>query len=450
VTAGPTPVLLVPPRCTDLAGYFAAIGEAAGRAPGARVPQPLHACRGIPVDSLGRAAGERGQRTPPESPDRLLDELARYPGGHLRRVGPATWPWPARWARRVPAACGWPTWPRRRASAPGAGDAAAQRDLAAQHLAVRAERRGPAEAHARRGGRDIAGLPDLLSPDDRAAPGLAVPPFADDPDDLIGLGVAAEQAGFEGFFLWDHLVWSDTGGVVPPILDPWQILAVVARPDVADPPRHHDHPGARRRPWQLAKETVTLDRSAAGGSSSGWAWARRLRGLRHLPRAGLGPGERAARWTRPGGEWPGCGPGERFSTRARTSHLTRSGSARWPVQQPRIPVCRRGAARRGPVRRACRWDGMVPLRRSVSPQGDVTLVGPTRRTSPRSRDQAWFCPGYARGLRPGGVGELEREPGDVDLVAPAYVAAGATWWIGVPARDRLQAGGRQRRVSRGL
>ena len=54
---------------------------------------------------------------------------------------------------------------------------------------------------------------------------LAVPPFATDPADLIDLGVAAEQAGFEGFFLWDHLVWSDTGEG-PPILDPWQILAV--------------------------------------------------------------------------------------------------------------------------------------------------------------------------------------------------------------------------------
>lgn len=56
--------------------------------------------------------------------------------------------------------------------------------------------------------------------------GLAVPCFAEDPADLIGLGVTAEQAGFDGFFLWDHLVFSDQDG--PPVLDPWQLLAVLA------------------------------------------------------------------------------------------------------------------------------------------------------------------------------------------------------------------------------
>ena len=57
--------------------------------------------------------------------------------------------------------------------------------------------------------------------------GLAVPCFADDPADLIRLGTGAEQAGFDGYFLWDHLVHSG-GAQGPPIVDPWQVLAVVA------------------------------------------------------------------------------------------------------------------------------------------------------------------------------------------------------------------------------
>jgi hypothetical protein len=36
--------------------------------------------------------------------------------------------------------------------------------------------------------------------------GLAVPCFAEDPSELIELGVAAERAGFDGFFLWAHRV----------------------------------------------------------------------------------------------------------------------------------------------------------------------------------------------------------------------------------------------------
>ena len=46
--------------------------------------------------------------------------------------------------------------------------------------------------------------------------GLAVPCFADDPADLVALGIAAEQAGLDGYFLWDHLVHSDSG-TGPPI-----------------------------------------------------------------------------------------------------------------------------------------------------------------------------------------------------------------------------------------
>src|SRR5258706_14561432 len=92
---------------------------------------------------------------------------------------------------------------------------------------------------------------------------LAVPPFAADPADLIGRGVAAERAGFEGFFLWDHLLFSDTGAG-PPILDPWQILAVIATRTSRMRLGTMITPLPRRRPWQLAKETVTLDRLSGG------------------------------------------------------------------------------------------------------------------------------------------------------------------------------------------
>src|SRR5262252_9670724 len=45
--------------------------------------------------------------------------------------------------------------------------------------------------------------------------GLAVPCFADDPADLVQLGIGAEQAGLDGYFLWDHLVHSDSGDGPP-------------------------------------------------------------------------------------------------------------------------------------------------------------------------------------------------------------------------------------------
>ena len=55
--------------------------------------------------------------------------------------------------------------------------------------------------------------------------GLSVPCFAEDPADLVELGVGAERAGLDGYFLWDHLVHADVGEG-PPVVDPWQVLAV--------------------------------------------------------------------------------------------------------------------------------------------------------------------------------------------------------------------------------
>jgi len=65
----------------------------------------------------------------------------------------------------------------------------------------------------------------------RRGPGRPAP-FADDPDDPHRpRGGRGNRLASRASFLWDHLVWSDTGEG-PPILDPWQILAVVAARDV--------------------------------------------------------------------------------------------------------------------------------------------------------------------------------------------------------------------------
>jgi 4-hydroxy-tetrahydrodipicolinate synthase len=141
VTAGAGAVLTwCPPRCADLAGYFAAIGEAAAGRPVLAYHNPFIACADLPVDSLA-GLPVSGVKDSSGSPDRLLDELARYPGdtyagsaGYLALAGPmgAAGALLAL-ANLAPEACirAW------------GGDAAAQRDLAAQHLAVRAG--GPAQ-----------------------------------------------------------------------------------------------------------------------------------------------------------------------------------------------------------------------------------------------------------------------------------------------------------------
>jgi 4-hydroxy-tetrahydrodipicolinate synthase len=141
VSAGADAVLTwCPPRCADLGGYFAAIGEAAAGRPVLAYHNPFIACADIPVDGLA-GLPVSGVKDSSGSPDRLLDELSRYPGdtyagsaGYLALAGPmgATGALLAL-ANLAPEACvrAW------------GGDAMAQRDLAAQHLAIRAG--GPAQ-----------------------------------------------------------------------------------------------------------------------------------------------------------------------------------------------------------------------------------------------------------------------------------------------------------------
>ncbi|HEY7882132.1 MAG TPA: LLM class flavin-dependent oxidoreductase [Streptosporangiaceae bacterium] len=279
---------------------------------------------------------------------------------------------------------------------------------------------------------------------------LAVPPFTDDPAGVIGLGVAAEQAGFDGFFLWDHLVFADTGQG-PPILDPWQILAVVATQTSRIRLGTMITPVPRRRPWQLAKETVTLDRLSGGRVILGVGLGSPPYadfGIFHEPTANR---ERAALLDEGLQVLAGLWTGERFTHQGRYFTVDPVRFSPAPVQQPRIPVWVGGVLpAAGPVRRACRWDGMVPLHGSPRPDGGMSLTGPTPADIAAVRDQAWSSRGTPEGFDLVVWADLEQEPGDVELVAPAYTAAGATWWIETAHPGPGGQAEAARRVSRGL
>src|SRR6202030_4279897 len=87
--------------------------------------------------------------------------------------------------------------------------------------------------------------------------------FGEEPDGLIELGVAAEAAGFDGVFLLGPIVFSHTGAA-PPIIDPWLVLAVVAARTSRIKLGTMITPVPRRRPWQLARQTASLDRLSGG------------------------------------------------------------------------------------------------------------------------------------------------------------------------------------------
>jgi alkanesulfonate monooxygenase SsuD/methylene tetrahydromethanopterin reductase-like flavin-dependent oxidoreductase (luciferase family) len=275
--------------------------------------------------------------------------------------------------------------------------------------------------------------------------GIAVPNFAEDPAGLVELGVAAEAAGFDGFFLWDHIVFSsrDDG---PPLADPWLVLAVVASRTSRIKLGTMITPVPRRRPWQLARETTTLDLLSGGrvilgvgiGSPSYADF-----GIFHEPvdsraRADLldeGLEIMAGLWT-----------GERFSYQGEHFTLDPVRFTPTPVQRPRIPVWVGGVLPNArPVERAARRDGMVPIRfgdralKTVSAQ-DIADVG-TRIGAIR---------GSADGVDLVVWAEVADDPAAVPEIARPYADAGATWWIESARPGDGWWEGAQRRVAAGV
>jgi alkanesulfonate monooxygenase SsuD/methylene tetrahydromethanopterin reductase-like flavin-dependent oxidoreductase (luciferase family) len=176
--------------------------------------------------------------------------------------------------------------------------------------------------------------------------GIFVAPFEElaDARELARLAKRAEDTGWDGFFLWDHV---DYRAPVRSLADPWVCMAAIAYVTERIRLGPLITPPARRRIHKLARETATLDRLSGGrlifgaglGSDNSGEFSRFGEEADAKARAGLlddGLAELVRYWD-----------GE-FEPR--------------PLQQPRIPVWL--AARwpsRKPVRRALKWDGLFPI-----------------------------------------------------------------------------------------
>src|SRR3954468_20999793 len=176
--------------------------------------------------------------------------------------------------------------------------------------------------------------------------GIFVAPFEElaDARKLARLAARAEAAGWDGFFLWDHV---DYRAPVTALADPWVCMATIGYATERIKIGPLIPPPARRRRHKLARETVTRDRLTNGRLIFG---------------AGLGSDN--------SGEFSKFGEESDAKARAQLlddglEQLVRYWDGEFlprPMQQPRIPVWL--AARwpnRKPVRRALQWDGLFPI-----------------------------------------------------------------------------------------
>ncbi len=96
-----------------------------------------------------------------------------------------------------------------------------------------------------------------------ARAGLWLPLFDElaDPATLVRLAVEAEEAGWDGFFVWDHVAWR---APIRAVADPWVVLSAVAAVTSRLVLGPMVTPLARRRAVKVARETATLDRLSGG------------------------------------------------------------------------------------------------------------------------------------------------------------------------------------------
>jgi alkanesulfonate monooxygenase SsuD/methylene tetrahydromethanopterin reductase-like flavin-dependent oxidoreductase (luciferase family) len=180
-------------------------------------------------------------------------------------------------------------------------------------------------------------------------------PNVGDPAELVELAVAAERAGWDGFFVWDHV------NAFPDMLDPWVVLGAVAARTNSLRLGTMVTPVPRRRPWKLAKEVTTLDHLSHGRAVLGV-------GLGVPPETEYGAfgepmsaGIRAAMLDEAlplidsflrGDQVDHSGPHYQVKARLRPA----------AVQRPRPPIwVAATVGKPKPLARAARWDGVYPI-----------------------------------------------------------------------------------------
>ena len=248
--------------------------------------------------------------------------------------------------------------------------------------------------------------------------GLDAANFGDysDPFTLAELAAEAEDVGWDGFFVFDHILPDDTR---KNLFDPWIILASIAMRTSKIRIGPMVTPIPRRRPWKLARETISLDYLSNGRLNLA---------------VGLGgPPEREFEKF-----------GEVFNTKIRGEMLDEGLEilkGLWnaepfnyegnhyqihdvvfnppPVQYPRIPIwigCK--WQNKKPLKRAAKWEGVFPIPHkgeTITPENLRTIVNYIETY--RDRDSDFD------------VALADHDGSRTPQSLAAYQRAGLTWWI---------------------
>lgn len=236
------------------------------------------------------------------------------------------------------------------------------------------------------------------------------------------LAAEAEAAGWDGVFVPDGIYIENF-----PTYDPWVVLAAIAMRTQRVRIGPMLTPIPRRRPWKLARETMTLDRLSNGRLILAV-------GLGTLDDGGFGkvgePTDRKVRAQRldEGLEiLAGLWSGQPFAYHGAQYDIEEMTFLPQPIQQPRIPVWVVGAwPKPRSMRRVLRWDGLLPYK--PSDDGPFGVLTPEDIQEMRA-----FIVEQRQETTPFDIVMEGETPGDhlaraAEIIGP-FVEAGITWWL---------------------
>jgi alkanesulfonate monooxygenase SsuD/methylene tetrahydromethanopterin reductase-like flavin-dependent oxidoreductase (luciferase family) len=253
--------------------------------------------------------------------------------------------------------------------------------------------------------------------------GLTLPNGAVDARTLVDFAALAEEAGWDGVFLEDYIVYQNRQDV--PTHDPWAILAGMALRTERVRLGTTVTPLPRRRPWKLARETATVDHLSGGRLTLGVGIGDATEpGIRQLEESD--PKTRAELLDEGLDLLAGLWSGKPFRYSGKHYQLDEVTFLPPPVQRPRIPIWIGGGyPLKGPMERAARWDGAClykhPPGESEEPMMPEDIRALKRFVETRRSDDAPYdivAGGHPRDPDP----DVQRNH------IRAMAEAGVTWW----------------------
>ncbi len=239
------------------------------------------------------------------------------------------------------------------------------------------------------------------------------------------LAALAEDAGWDGVFLEDYIVWQSNQSV--PTHDPWIMLAAMAMQTERIRLGTNVTPLARRRPWKLSREAVSLDHLSDGRlilgvglGDTGESVSADI-SFTHFGEM-IDARERASMLDEALDVLVGLWGGEPFSYDGDYYQVKEVTFLPRPIQKPRIPIWIGGGfPLKGPMRRAARWDGACPYKHRthyLTPE-DIHLL----------RDDVQRERGAMDGYDIAVGGSPRRADWDEERdYIRSLAEAGATWW----------------------